>query len=305
MSNRSAGALIWVAAAGIAAAVPMACSGVIEPRQVLSTAMFALDAGTYQTPDGGSFDTDHDWGDMHPVDEPGYTGIDWPADQRLIDAERGANTALDGNGCMFGAHGDNPATNGGHTGVQALPGDTDQSICHTEYHPECAGKPLVLSVCYSGASGTGGFVSIASVMAQRCGVRPEDIVACTGPVYPGVPMLCDGTIVDGNGTPIGPQKIGGLDIKPAPPGGRGPPPGYVSRCPDCADGTCQDAGPDPYCGDGTCGSGEDCGSCSNDCGSCPMDAGSGSYCGDGTCDSGEDCGSCSNDCGSCMYDGGI
>lgn len=47
------------------------------------------------------------------------------------------------------------------------------------------------------------------------------------------------------------------------------------------------------CGDGTCGAGEDCGSCAADCGPC------GATCGDGTCDAGEDCSSCAADCGTC------
>ncbi len=54
------------------------------------------------------------------------------------------------------------------------------------------------------------------------------------------------------------------------------------------------------CGDGTCsgGAGEDCESCSSDCGSCPEPM---PTCGDGSCDSdvGEDCNTCSADCGSC------
>src|SRR5262245_54247705 len=50
------------------------------------------------------------------------------------------------------------------------------------------------------------------------------------------------------------------------------------------------------CGDGACGEGEDCGSCSADCGACP-------WCGDGTCNGTEDCGSCSSDCGACPWCG--
>lgn len=49
---------------------------------------------------------------------------------------------------------------------------------------------------------------------------------------------------------------------------------------------------DPYCGDGTCDSGESCSKCEVDCGACP-------YCGDGTCDSNETCQSCKSDCGAC------
>jgi Divergent InlB B-repeat domain len=43
------------------------------------------------------------------------------------------------------------------------------------------------------------------------------------------------------------------------------------------------------CGDGVCTGGEDCDSCSMDCGSCP-------YCGDGGCNGGETCESCPIDC---------
>jgi hypothetical protein len=46
-------------------------------------------------------------------------------------------------------------------------------------------------------------------------------------------------------------------------------------------------GEEPACGDGVCGSGEDCSSCAQDCGTCT--------CGDGTCSPGE-CSSCASDC---------
>ncbi len=48
----------------------------------------------------------------------------------------------------------------------------------------------------------------------------------------------------------------------------------------------------PKCGDGQCNGGETCDSCSADCGEC---------CGDGTCDGdgGEDCNTCPDDCDSC------
>lgn len=49
----------------------------------------------------------------------------------------------------------------------------------------------------------------------------------------------------------------------------------------------------PSCGDGTCGKGESCTSCSRDCGACPA------TCGDGMCNGGETCTSCSRDCGAC------
>ena len=76
------------------------------------------------------------------------------------------------------------------------------------------------------------------------------------------------------------------------------------------------------CGDGECGSNEDCETCPLDCGSCgpvcgdwscdgtencsscPVDCGTcGPECGNGYCESGETCGNCSTDCGSCSVCG--
>ena len=75
---------------------------------------------------------------------------------------------------------------------------------------------------------------------------------------------------------------------------------------ECGDGSCgsgedcsscsSDCGTCTYCGDWSCNGSEDCSSCSSDCGSC-------FYCGDGSCNNGEDCSSCSSDCGSCFYCG--
>ena len=61
-------------------------------------------------------------------------------------------------------------------------------------------------------------------------------------------------------------------------------------CPD----DCGYPFPTEYCGDGSCNSGEWCGSCPGDCGECPAS------CGDGWCNGGEDCSSCSGDCGECV-----
>ncbi len=47
------------------------------------------------------------------------------------------------------------------------------------------------------------------------------------------------------------------------------------------------------CGDGICGAGEACETCSQDCGTCPA------VCGDGVCDAEETCASCTADCGAC------
>ncbi len=52
------------------------------------------------------------------------------------------------------------------------------------------------------------------------------------------------------------------------------------------------SGTPDVCGDGTCGSTEDCNTCAADCGACP-------FCGDGTCDSNENCDTCETDCGIC------
>lgn len=49
----------------------------------------------------------------------------------------------------------------------------------------------------------------------------------------------------------------------------------------------------PTCGNGTCGAGETCNNCPQDCGSCPIS------CGNGACDNGETCSTCSQDCGAC------
>jgi len=75
------------------------------------------------------------------------------------------------------------------------------------------------------------------------------------------------------------------------------------------------------CGDGSCGSNEDCVNCSSDCGvccgdgdcnydetclSCEMDCGicpDGDFCGDGVCGVGESCDFCHVDCGACPYCG--
>jgi len=50
-------------------------------------------------------------------------------------------------------------------------------------------------------------------------------------------------------------------------------------------------GEEDYCGDGNCQEGEDCSTCSTDCGACVAV----SKCGNGICDSGE-CSTCSSDC---------
>ncbi len=49
-----------------------------------------------------------------------------------------------------------------------------------------------------------------------------------------------------------------------------------------------------FCGDGKCNNGENCASCSQDCGGC---------CGNGACDNGENCSTCSGDCGQCCGNG--
>ncbi len=57
-------------------------------------------------------------------------------------------------------------------------------------------------------------------------------------------------------------------------------------------------GPQSLCGDGTCGSFENCINCELDCGSCASPT-PGLSCGDGTCGTFENCINCVDDCGSC------
>ncbi|MBI5061274.1 MAG: hypothetical protein HZB67_03090 [Candidatus Aenigmarchaeota archaeon] len=51
-----------------------------------------------------------------------------------------------------------------------------------------------------------------------------------------------------------------------------------------------------FCGDHSCGGGESCSSCSQDCGACPS-------CGDGSCNGNETCSTCPSDCGVCVVCG--
>jgi len=55
--------------------------------------------------------------------------------------------------------------------------------------------------------------------------------------------------------------------------------------------------PSEVCSNGTCGAGEDCSNCPQDCGPCPGDV-----CGDSVCGSTETCSSCPGDCGPCPGD---
>jgi len=74
----------------------------------------------------------------------------------------------------------------------------------------------------------------------------------------------------------------------------------------CGDGACnngencsscsQDCGGCQWCGDGACNNGENCSSCSGDCGACE-------WCGDGKCNNGENCSTCAGDCGGCCGNG--
>ena len=86
----------------------------------------------------------------------------------------------------------------------------------------------------------------------------------------------------------------------------------------CSSGDPADPASGATCGDGACGTDEDCASCASDCGtcadncgdttcgpsesctSCPFDCGAcATKCGDGTCSPGEDCLGCEADCGKC------
>ncbi|MCY1039841.1 hypothetical protein OV208_00815 [Corallococcus sp. bb12-1] len=251
---------LWTCVAGALTFLSVGCGPEDGPEEAPASALMELDSckGQNTLPDGGKYVVDNDWNTVGAQDQTGYTGIDSnkPNDQGVINAEKNAAAALDGGGCIYGAHGGNPATCGGQTSVQGLPNDTSQTIFHPEYHPECLGKPLILSVCFSGATGTGGYQPISSVIAGNYNVPPEQVVACTGSVSPGVPMKCYGTIVDGNGKPIGDQKIGGLDFVQT----RGEPgPGDLVRCdpaqpcPVCTPDAGVDAGTDAGSDAGTDG----------------------------------------------------
>ena len=73
---------------------------------------------------------------------------------------------------------------------------------------------------------------------------------------------------------------------------------------DCGVCPVPDAGTGPRCGDGLCNGAETCGTCSIDCGVCPIpDAGTGPRCGDGLCNGAESCGTCASDCGACRVCG--
>lgn len=69
---------------------------------------------------------------------------------------------------------------------------------------------------------------------------------------------------------------------------------YGEDCSTCSD----DCGACPYCGDAECNGTEDCNSCETDCGACPV-------CGDGVCNGSEDCESCADDCGACPIGGAM
>ncbi|WP_233583304.1 hypothetical protein [Corallococcus sp. CA053C] len=249
---------LWTCVAGALTLLSVGCGPEDEAREEPANGLQELDSckGDNKLPDGGKYFVNNDWNKMGVQDQGGYTGIDTsdPNDQGVINAEKAAAAALDGAGCIYGAHGGNPAKCGGQTSVQGLPNDTSQSIFHSEYHPECAGKPLILSVCFSGAKGTDGYQPIASVISGNYGVPPEKIIACTGSVGPGNPMKCYGTIVDGNGKPIGDQKVGGVDFVQT----RGEPgPGDLVRCgeadtcPVCTPDAGVDAGTDAGTDGGT------------------------------------------------------
>ncbi|WP_241758729.1 hypothetical protein [Pyxidicoccus parkwayensis] len=213
--------------------------------------------GENEIPDAGKFVSDNDWNDVGAQDNSGYTGIDKskPGDLGLIKEEQKAAAAMNGQGCVYGAHGGDPAKCGGKTSVQALPHDTSQSVFHPEYHTECVGKPLFLSVCFGGKSGTPPYISIGSAVSHNYGVPADKVVACTGTVSPGNPMKCYGSLVDGNGNPIGNQTVGGLSfvqVRGDPPAGELTRCGKDDPCPTCKPDGGTDAGTDGGCTGTSC-----------------------------------------------------
>jgi len=63
----------------------------------------------------------------------------------------------------------------------------------------------------------------------------------------------------------------------------------------CQKSCSQISPPTEYCGDAVCNNGENCSTCSDDCGTCAVQQ----YCGDAVCNNGENCSTCSDDCGNC------
>jgi agmatine/peptidylarginine deiminase len=123
-------------------------------------------------------------------------------------------------------------------------------------------------------------------------------VTRTIPALPLEPWVADGECVDG-------ACVGGDDAYD---GGCLPPtadapgcwgPKWECLCNNCAAAGCQFPSD---CGDGTCGDGEDCFLCPEDCGCakdafCNMLSGECDACGNGVCDEGENCLNCDFDCG--------
>jgi hypothetical protein len=268
--------------------------------------------GTNTLPSGGKFESKNDWNDMGVADQPGYTGIDTNSDMGLINAEKRATEAMKGGGCIYGAHGYDPVKCGGKSTVQSLPHDTSQSVFHNEYHTECMGQPMWLSVCFSGKKPTAaGYVSIAAGISENYNVPADKIVACTGLVGPGNPMKCFGTLVDGTGKPIGEQQVGDLkfiEVRGEPAEGELIRCSSNDSCPTCT----PDAGTDGGCTGTSCstdaGTTSDAGNPTYDAGSPTYDAGSPTYdAGSPTYDAGSptyDAGSPTYDAGSPTYDAG-
>ena len=176
---------------------------------------------THTLPNGDKVDIKHDWSNMGVANDfgVGSTSIDTNSrvDRQLARSERDMAANAGDDVCVFGAHGSDPdcPSMNGKTQIQSLPEGWDESICNAEYRV-C--ERFLFSVCFGGQPGTDGYAATMDAFVDQCNVNPEDVIACTGAVRPGADSFeCAGTLVDGNGTPIGNQTLGGVAVTEVPP----------------------------------------------------------------------------------------
>ena len=249
----------------------------------------------------------------HDCDAGSCVYVPWCGDGVCDDGEDCASCAADcgcgcgetcaSDGCVF------TACEGLQCGADGCGGSCGD--CPEHYTCE-AGACVFVPWC---GDGTCGDDEDCASCASDCGCGCGETCAAAGCVF----TACDGLDCGGDGCG-----------------------GSCGECPEhhgCEAGACVYV---PWCGDGTCDAGEDCGGCADDCGcgcgelcqvggcvftacddlECGGDGCGGScgacpehhacveglcvylsYCGDGTCDGDEDCASCAEDCGACCGDG--